>query len=215
MISTPGLACGIGLGGVFHCREERHRELGDEAELHVLAPRPGPAVAAKASPASMRFQSHRFPPFVGAPLARSLVAAARARAAYSVRPRRRRSSRRGPACCSPVGFSSPTLRPWRSTTARSASSTTCSMLWVIRITALPSARSCAIRSSTLRALAQAQRGRRFVEDHHVAGKDRGAGDGDRLALAARHQRDRRVEVRQHHLEPVDHRGRLAVHRRAS
>ena len=109
-----------------------------------------------------------------------------------------------------LGFSSPTLRPWRSTTARSASSTTCSMLWVIRITALPSAQ-LQDQVEDLARLAQAERRGRLVEDHHLAREHGGARHGDGLALAARHQRHRRIELRQLHLEPVDHRGRLAVH----
>ena len=60
-------------------------------------------------------------------------------------------------------------------------------------------------------LAHAERGRRLVEDHHLAREHRRARHGDRLALAARHQGHRRIELRQLDLEAVEHRRGLAVH----
>ena len=124
-----------------------------------------------------------------------------------------RSTRRSAVRASREAGSSPTLRPRRMTTTRFAISITWSSACEITITALPSSRSLRIRSSTLSRLAHAERGRRLVEDDDVRRERRGAADGHRLALAARHQPDRIVEPRQRHLQPIEHLAGRFRHRR--
>ena len=90
---------------------------------------------------------------------------------------------------SAVGTVSPTPRPRRSTTARSATAMTWSMLWEMRITATPSSEA-ADQVEHPRGLAQAERGGGLVEDDELGREGDRARHGDRLALSARHQRDR-------------------------
>ena len=91
---------------------------------------------------------------------------------------------------SAVGAASPTVRPWRSTTARSATCATCSRLCEIRITATPCSGSRRDELEHLARLAQAERGGRLVEDHERAGERDRAQHRDRLPLAARQHADR-------------------------
>ena len=81
---------------------------------------------------------------------------------------------------------------------RSATSKTCGMLWLIRMTGRPRARTSAISSSTWRALLDAQRGGRLVHDDDAAAEGGGAGNGDALALAAGQRLDRLVDVLDRH-----------------
>ena len=107
------------------------------------------------------------------------------------RRRRRRSRPRAVPWFSAVGTVSPTVRPRRRTTARSATAMTWSMLCEMRITATPSSLQPADEVEHACRLAQPERRGRLVEDHELGGERHGAGDRDRLALAARHQRDLR------------------------
>ena len=88
-----------------------------------------------------------------------------------------------------VGAASPTVRPWRSTTARSATCATCSRLCEIRITATPRSGSRRTSSSTCADSRTPERGGRLVEDHEAIRERDRAQDRDRLPLAAGHQPD--------------------------
>ena len=92
------------------------------------------------------------------------------------------------------GLPSPTTRPRRMTTARSATSMTWSSACEMTITAVTSFGGAAIRSRTLRDSAP-ERGGGLVKDHDPRSERRGAGDGDGLALTARHQTDRQRVLR--------------------
>src|SRR5690606_3353415 len=146
----PRIGGGIGFGRVLHRGKERHRELGDEADLHRLLRhgRSGERCrSGKRKPSHQHLEFHSILPIASPP----------ARRLPPPRPGAANSQVSAPTISETsscwlarLGLSSPTLLPWRSTTARSASSTTCSMLWVMRITAFPSALSWPMRSRTLR-----------------------------------------------------------------
>ena len=88
-----------------------------------------------------------------------------------------------------LGISSPTLRPRRMTTARSATSVT----WSMRVR--DDDDGVALRPQPedevedLARLAHAEGGGRLVEDDDLRGEGGGPGHGDHLALPARHQPD--------------------------
>ena len=81
------------------------------------------------------------------------------------------------------GVITPAHLPRRWTWIRSATSHTCGMLWLIRITPSPFAQRLDERQH-LCGLLDTQGRRRLVEDDHLPAEGRGTGDRDRLALPA-------------------------------
>ena len=71
------------------------------------------------------------------------------------------------------------------------------------MTAWPSARRRQDQVEDTARLAQAERGRRFVEDDDLRRERGGPGDGDRLALPARHQADGGRAIGQRHLQAIE------------
>ena len=144
-------------------------------------PRPGPHAS---SPPHARRRAppggHHAPP-IDLILITSSSSAAEAR--------RRRSSTRAPRGFPDVGAASPTVRPWRSTTARSATCATCSRLCEIRITATPLLGQPGDELEHLGATRAAERGGRLVEDHQPLREGDRAQNRDRLALPARQHAD--------------------------
>ena len=89
----------------------------------------------------------------------------------------------------------PLLRPSRSTTMRSATARTSSMLWLIMMTPRPRSRSALDQVQHLGGLRDAERGGRLVEHDDLRVEQQRAGDGDGLALAARQRGDRLAHAR--------------------
>ena len=110
------------------------------------------------------------------------------------------------------GVKTPLLRPSRSTTIRSATARTSSMLWLIMMTPRPRSRSRSTRFSTSRGLRDAERRRRLVEHDDLRVEQQRARDRHRLPLPARergddvaHARDARGELVQQRPGPHLHR----------
>ena len=87
------------------------------------------------------------------------------------------------------GVKMPLLRPSRSTTMRSATARTSSMLWEMTMTARPFCAHALDEVQHLRRLRDAERRRGLVEHDELGLEQQRAGDGDGLALPARERRD--------------------------
>ena len=113
-----------------------------------------------------------------------------------------------------VGSSSPTFRPRRMTTARSAMSMTWSSACEIDDHGVVRGPQADDEVQDAARLPDAECRGRLVEDHHVRGERRRPSDGHRLTLPAGHQPDRVRHVRHPDLEPLDQLAGVAPHRRA-
>ena len=110
------------------------------------------------------------------------------------------------------GVKMPLLRPSRSTTMRSATARTSSMLWLIMMTPRPRSRTRSIRFEHLGGLRDAERGGRLVEHDELRVEQQRAGDGDGLALAAGERGDRLAHAGDAGGQLVEQRPGLDLHR---